>query len=249
MNRQEYLESVGRKTTYICRHCGKSYLPKVADRTAYCSRDCYFAEKTKRKEERIKRESSRVWYCKICRIKMSTYRVYCSRECEKEQRRREAYIRNSAKKILRPRLCKECGEIFTSQYGDKKREFCSIGCRKKYTIRIVGAGNYRKRARHFGVAYEYVNVLKAFRRDSWHCQICGKATPKERRGSRYSNAPELDHRVPMSKGGGHLYSNVQCACRKCNAKKSNNSEVGQLPLYEIESITYKGVPPFSGSTQ
>ena len=56
---------------------------------------------------------------------------------------------------------------------------------------------------------------------------------QKRRGTRYSNAPELDHRVPISKGGTHLYTNVQCACRDCNGKKSNRSTVGQLPMFAL----------------
>jgi len=65
------------------------------------------------------------------------------------------------------------------------------------------------------------------------CSRCGKPTPKKNRGKKYSNAPELDHRIPMLKNGNHLYSNVQCACRACNIWKSNKNEVGQLPLYEV----------------
>jgi 5-methylcytosine-specific restriction endonuclease McrA len=72
--------------------------------------------------------------------------------------------------------------------------------------------------------------LKVFERDGWKCQICGKQTPRARRGYRYSNAPELDHRIPISKGGPHTYGNTQCACRACNLEKSNRSNVGQLPL-------------------
>jgi 5-methylcytosine-specific restriction endonuclease McrA len=94
-----------------------------------------------------------------------------------------------------------------------------------------GSDNYRKKARRLGVAYESINVMRVFDRDGWRCQICGKDAPKKNRGTTRSNAPELDHRIPMSVGGGHLYSNVQCVHRACNLMKSNKTHVGQLPLF------------------
>jgi 5-methylcytosine-specific restriction endonuclease McrA len=77
--------------------------------------------------------------------------------------------------------------------------------------------------------------VEVFMRDQWHCQICGKPTPEKNRGTHYPNAPELDHRIPMSLGGGHLYSNVQCVCRRCNLAKSNRNCVGQFPLFQANA--------------
>jgi 5-methylcytosine-specific restriction endonuclease McrA len=34
----------------------------------------------------------------------------------------------------------------------------------------------------------------------------------------------IDHVVPMSKGGLHVWGNVQCACQRCNASKSDKIE-------------------------
>jgi 5-methylcytosine-specific restriction endonuclease McrA len=33
------------------------------------------------------------------------------------------------------------------------------------------------------------------------------------------NSPELDHIIPLAKGGDHTKSNVQCVCASCNRKK------------------------------
>lgn len=38
-------------------------------------------------------------------------------------------------------------------------------------------------------------------------------------GSLSERAPELDHVVPLSRGGGHVYGNVQLLCRMCNGAK------------------------------
>lgn len=45
------------------------------------------------------------------------------------------------------------------------------------------------------------------------------------------NAPELDHIIPIAKGGAHVWSNLQCACRECNAAKSDKAPSGQIGLF------------------
>jgi 5-methylcytosine-specific restriction endonuclease McrA len=55
-----------------------------------------------------------------------------------------------------------------------------------------------------------------FVRDDHACQYCG------------ANAENLDHVIPRSRGGEHVWENVVAACRRCNAKKENRllSDVG-----------------------
>lgn len=56
------------------------------------------------------------------------------------------------------------------------------------------------------------NVLK---RDRYACQYCGK---------RLSNASgTIDHVLPTSRGGRHVWTNVATACRNCNGKKDNRT--------------------------
>jgi 5-methylcytosine-specific restriction endonuclease McrA len=49
-----------------------------------------------------------------------------------------------------------------------------------------------------------------FARDGWACQYCG------------ATAENLDHVIPRSRGGEHVWENVVAACRRCNAKKENH---------------------------
>jgi 5-methylcytosine-specific restriction endonuclease McrA len=55
-----------------------------------------------------------------------------------------------------------------------------------------------------------------FARDEGVCQYCG------------APAENLDHVVPRSRGGLHVWENVVAACRRCNAKKMDRtpSEAG-----------------------
>lgn len=55
-----------------------------------------------------------------------------------------------------------------------------------------------------------------FARDEHRCQYCGRA------------AENIDHVVPRSRGGQHVWENVVASCRPCNAKKEDRllSEIG-----------------------
>lgn len=52
-------------------------------------------------------------------------------------------------------------------------------------------------------------------RDKYTCQICGKYMPDE-------IGLQIDHIIPVSKGGKTVPSNLQVLCSRCNGHKSNN---------------------------
>lgn len=51
-------------------------------------------------------------------------------------------------------------------------------------------------------------------RDNYTCQICGKHMPD-------GVGLQIDHIIPISKGGKSVPSNLQVLCSKCNGKKSD----------------------------
>lgn len=56
--------------------------------------------------------------------------------------------------------------------------------------------------------------IRVMKRDRFSCQYCGVAgTDAEL---------EIDHIIPVSKGGSHHISNLTTACRSCNQKKGDN---------------------------
>ena len=65
------------------------------------------------------------------------------------------------------------------------------------------------------VSYRYIpEVTKRFvmERDHYRCRSCG------------SNLyPELDHIIPLARGGANDPSNLQVLCRGCNAQKGVRS--------------------------
>ena len=68
--------------------------------------------------------------------------------------------------------------------------------------------------RYVNVPYKGVALTRqnVFKRDNFTCQYCG--TNKDL---------TLDHVIPRSKGGKSAWNNLVTACKKCNAKKGNNT--------------------------
>ena len=116
--------------------------------------------------------------------------------------------------------CDECKLKFCPVYGSSHARLCvpCVASREsaaRATYRLI------RKARIRAAAVEPVNPIAVFDRAHWHCQLCGVATPRSSRGTYSSDAPELDHIIPLSKGGSHSYANTQCACRSCNGLKSD----------------------------
>lgn len=115
-------------------------------------------------------------------------------------------------KLAPPGMCQWCGEDLKG----KQRWWCSKPCKREF--------------------YEYWLRVPRFKRaillrDGFICQICGIEPTKLNRFA--LDIPDLsklsiDHKIPVSKGGTNDPSNLQCACRKCNAIKSDNI-IGEEP--------------------
>jgi len=56
-----------------------------------------------------------------------------------------------------------------------------------------------------------LNRRAVFARDDNRCQYCG------------TTAENIDHVVPRSRGGEHVWENVVAACRPCNSRKEDRS--------------------------
>jgi 5-methylcytosine-specific restriction endonuclease McrA len=216
---------------HICEGCGSTFRPKGADRTRYCSRDCFFASAALRKEERARQQIAAVpqLECIECSAPIvGRVRKVCGNECRKaiaRRKGRERHARERAARVLEPRECEGCGQSFAPDHA--ARIYCTDLCGRRVTRR-VRRGIERARLRSARV--EPVKARRVFIRDGWRCQDCGCKTPERLRGTISPKAPELDHIVPLSKGGEHSYLNTQCLCRACNGMKSNTAR-GQLRLF------------------
>ena len=66
-----------------------------------------------------------------------------------------------------------------------------------------------------------------FARDEYRCQFCGRHQFE----LRHRECLTRDHLVPVSRGGGNLWTNVVTACSSCNTRKGNHlpGECGMHP--------------------
>lgn len=134
---------------------------------------------------------------------------FCTSKC-----RDRWHLAQKAKAVeakLVPLSCPCCATMFKPRHPLQR--YCSRRCEKK--VQHCNK-NHRRRA---VTSTGKVNPYAVFCRDAWTCQSCAKPTPRSARGTYDHNAPELDHVVPISKGGAHSYDNTQCLCRQCNLSK------------------------------
>lgn len=126
-------------------------------------------------------------------------------------------------------LLAECRAEFIPIKANQK--YCCTKCRtragntsERMRLASKGAsGVYRERAKRYGGEYAPFDLLRVFERDGWRCMFCGISTPKALRGQWVHNAPELDHKTPLSRGGSHSIGNCQCLCRSCNSLKRDRT--------------------------
>ncbi len=219
----------------ICKGCGESFAPRDMRYSTYCSRECAFENSSRWHFGEHQGAHTKISFCECrqCGRQLISRRPrgYGSDGCRKATANAKAVAYNKATYLRdrSERQCQECGITFAPVYGDKRVRYCTVVCSDRASERVWKA---KRRAVERGAEADSIDPFRVFYRDGWRCQICGKATPKARRGTCSSNAPELDHRVPVSKGGKHTWGNVQCACRACNAAKGNQSEIGQFPLFD-----------------
>ena len=143
-------------------------------------------------------------------------------------------------------VCKVCGKEYTlreymkstgSRYY-RDSGYCSAECRdaynkerRKVSSKVSRKGrsdSHRHRARKYSCAYDSsVTLAKLIKRVGLRCALCGKmCDPNDHSWSRYSGPmyPSIDHIVPMSKGGGHVWGNVQVAHIICNSEKGARND-------------------------
>jgi 5-methylcytosine-specific restriction endonuclease McrA len=208
----------------VCVGCGVRFQKKRnRNKGLYCSRACAFANCP---HWAIKPQKPKpplpIRQCVVCGCFKRGANKTCSPDCHVELMAAKYAGRFNGPKPEPIALVCGCG-----------RTFMGVSATICPRCRSVEQGrNNRERAKRAGVEYQPgVTFLRVAVRDGWRCQMCGVATPRSLRGTYEGNAPELDHIIPLSRGGGHTMGNVQCACRRCNGLK------GAKLLSEIEIPT------------
>lgn len=213
--------------TRTCNGCGEQFVRSRsgANKGKYCTRACAFAHpKWRPVRPRTAVRSCKVYFpaCDMCgdlfTARFSNSRVCTSDACRREQKRLLPLVAAFAARLSsRPHAvaCAECGVAYTPLKVEAS-DFCTSACGRRVQRR---KRRHLERARLRGVRSERVDARIVHARDNGHCRLCRGHTPWALRGTCNFLAPEVDHIIPLSRGGADTYDNVQLLCRTCNGLK------------------------------
>ena len=222
--------------TAPCPSCGMEFkVYRHSRERKYCSDACKLTDyKEKAARERWwKAPSTNVYFlkCEECGNQFAARhkgKSICSHRCKLDRQSRARKLsRMKLMSAFQPKQCDECQVMYSSLVMRDNRRFCSTQCGLKNERRIARS---KRRAIIRRAFVENVDPTRVFVEQDWVCQICGTKTDPALRATYENLAPELDHIVPLSKGGEHSYANTQCACRECNLAKSNDERYTVLSL-------------------
>lgn len=149
------------------------------------------------------RQLCREWYWKNHKYALERARKY-RKEHSQEIRAwtRDYYQRNRAEQIQK-----------TKEWQQKNPEKVKAKKELRYAI--------EKNARVDGFGrQEFLNWLES--QKPFKCYLCGKRIKKE-------ESYEIEHRIPLTRGGRHVGYNLGIACKKCNSSKYNKTPWEFLP--------------------
>ena len=216
-----------RKGTHAnCRECREVFL-KPTCRSKFCSTACSsrWGEKHIGKMRLLRSiaHPPKVLSCLCCAKPFSPRpgggRVgkYCSRNCAFEARRLRLPVTRFTKRHGTP-IENQLAAWFHAWGNDA--DDVVAGKRQR--------SGHKYRCQKFGVPYEKFSLKGILKRDGWECQWCGcellRKLTEDESGKTDPRSPCVDHIVPLSLGPpcpGHVPSNVQASCYRCNQKKGS----------------------------
>lgn len=224
-----------------CEYCGRDFSPTLgATRQRHCTASC--RSKAKAVVERVQRQASRKFtHCDWCGADIRHMRAdakfcsdYCSNRCDYRDNRDRIdtsirrYIEQNTGKVLaaRQRYREENRQLI---YARQKRwQSENLKHHKAYQREYgrryalanpeklrLGVANRRdwKRSNGGGALLiserDWARMLLAYRH---RCAYCGGGA---------GEVLEIEHVVPLSRGGRHSIGNVVPACMKCNRTKND----------------------------
>lgn len=216
-----------------CKVCGKEYHPKEVSRTTCCSRECGWkyqqqhhmadrvnAAKAKREKKRIKLLFERLKQCIVCKAAFVAVQHKVLTCGHSECKRKLAWLQ--AEQPIDKR-CDVCGDP-VAIVGKYRGRLCGE-CRKQ-AVRLQKRRTKRKRAMKATYAtakHKSAEVLAGINQlidqAGSQCPCCGLLMSRAAQPNtdRYL---ELDHALPLSKGGSDHFPNLRPMCRRCNGLKA-----------------------------
>lgn len=222
------------RTPRACRRCGDVF--PYAPNQRYCSRACQrLASRTPTGVTEVS--------CEGCGVAVRrAQRGPVPRWCAKCYTARNVLLTNERRRnpdapaLRAGRPCQTCGEIVAST-GTRGpiRRWCDP-CTEKHNRKVSDqwlkdrpdlqrdkwrAHKLKRRAQQRNLPAESISPQAIFERDGWSCGICRQDIDPDDRYPDPGSA-SVDHVIPLSLGGHHVWSNVQASHLLCNVLRQND---------------------------
>jgi 5-methylcytosine-specific restriction endonuclease McrA len=190
--------------TGLCARCGRAFA-RSQESHVYCSARCRSASSVARR-----REPAPLVHCDRCGAEFTRKRLngrYCSRRCRESAGNMRAY-RNDPERARQRwrdwyRKNRENVIAYVREWKQANPDRRSIYERRRRAARFGGSGTH-----------SIDEVLALFEAYEWRCAYCGSGEELT-----------IDHRVPLSRGGGDSIENLIPACGSCNSSKHDRPEL------------------------
>ena len=145
-----------------------------------------------------------------------------NRERHKSCQKCRAKFEQYGNSHLRRKSCSRCGgsklpgrgQAFCAHCALHMEEWAQLRSMRRHRLLLERqrSKNARRRALRLGKAAKFIDRQEIFERDEGLCGICGESVDRNENW-------ELDHVIPLSRGGSHTFDNVQVSHRRCNRSK------------------------------
>ena len=200
-----------------------------------CTKELYY-EKHEHNKETMRRRA---------RDQYEKRREYVASTADRSRELSKVRYKKNREKILRTAKEKYRTEKYTASrlvyYQNNKQRIKQRN--KEYAKNNPDKGRQKSARRRVrekeNISYgpDAPTLKKLLERDGSSCYYCGcvlDLAPRTRGGSVAKNAVEIDHKIPISRGGRHSLENTVLACRKCNGEKSAKTDEEYLKYKEIQ---------------
>jgi len=135
-----------------------------------------------------------------------------------------ATVRRKSLSPLKP--CGQCGLLCRKAPQASNRSLCHR-CKWLDTAKRRDAATARRL--HLVSTGDDITWRELGERDGWICHLCSKRVPKKAGTAKNPKGATVDHLVPVSDDGLHVWENVALAHRSCNLSRGAGGDV-QLRL-------------------
>ena len=220
---------VARRSKYSwCRICDNWFAQNSGGRRKYCGSVCMRVASRERTAEH--RAGNVGLLCRWCLVAPKAYyRQHCSDDCARQSSNHRLAHGYDLWCVLP--LCSECGLVKGINHAAGLCRGCLVTYNKRANrrARIRGKGKMREAAYRDGDPITREGVIARVGR---RCHLCKKLARLDV-AHLHPLAAEVDHLIPISKGGKHVWDNVAIAHRACNMKKGNKAAGDQLRLLTV----------------